>query len=108
MAKVDRRPRDGDLPPLDGGRHRRQLGRPARGEPSAGFDEDGVPMGIQFIGRFGEDQRVLEFALRYEQVTGSATRQRPSASHALDSLGRLHRMEALEETDECPSIAENS
>lgn len=35
----------------------------------AGFDELGRPMGIQFIGRMGQDQQVLEFALAYESVT---------------------------------------
>ncbi|MEM9316836.1 MAG: amidase family protein, partial [Pseudomonadota bacterium] len=34
-----------------------------------GFDERGRPMGMQVIGRFGEDRRVLEFALAYEAVT---------------------------------------
>ena len=35
----------------------------------AGFDERGRPMGIQFIGRMGQDKEVLEFALAYEAVT---------------------------------------
>ena len=35
----------------------------------AGFDGQGRPMGIQVMGRFGQDQKVLEFALAYEQVT---------------------------------------
>jgi amidase len=35
----------------------------------AGFDQRGRPMGIQFIGRMGQDQQVLEFALAYEAVT---------------------------------------
>jgi len=35
----------------------------------AGFDELGRPMGIQFIGRMGQDQQILEFALAYESVT---------------------------------------
>ncbi len=35
----------------------------------AGFDALGRPMGIQFIGRMGQDQQVLEFALAYECVT---------------------------------------
>lgn len=34
-----------------------------------GFDPSGRPMGMQLIGPFGEDQRVLELALAYEQVT---------------------------------------
>jgi len=35
----------------------------------AGFDERGRPMGMQLMGRFGEDQKVLELALAYERVT---------------------------------------
>jgi len=35
----------------------------------AGFDDAGRPMGLQFIGRMGEDKRVLEFALAYEAET---------------------------------------
>lgn len=35
----------------------------------AGFDRRGRPMGMQFMGPFGEDQCVLEFAMAYESVT---------------------------------------
>ena len=35
----------------------------------AGFDAAGRPMGIQFIGRMGQDKEVLEFAMAYEGVT---------------------------------------
>ena len=35
----------------------------------AGFDASGRPMGMQIMGRFGEDQKVLEFALAYEGIT---------------------------------------
>ena len=34
-----------------------------------GFDEKGRPMGMQVMGKLGNDKRVLEFALAYEQVT---------------------------------------
>jgi amidase len=34
-----------------------------------GFDEQGRPMGIQCIGRMGQDREVLEFAMAYEAVT---------------------------------------
>jgi len=43
----------------------------------AGFDEQGRPMGMQIMGRFGEDKKVLEFALAYEQVT-NFLQQRPN------------------------------
>lgn len=35
----------------------------------AGFDSKGRPMGMQFIGRMGEDRKVLEFAMAYEGIT---------------------------------------
>ncbi|MDA1369638.1 MAG: amidase [Proteobacteria bacterium] len=34
-----------------------------------GFDAQGRPMGMQIMGNYGEDQKVLEFALAYEQIT---------------------------------------
>lgn len=34
-----------------------------------GFDAQGRPMGMQIMGRFGEDQKVMEFAMAYETVT---------------------------------------
>ena len=41
-----------------------------------GFDAKGRPMGMQIMGRFGGDKKVLEFALAYEQITDHLT-QRP-------------------------------
>ncbi|MDH4110749.1 MAG: amidase [Gammaproteobacteria bacterium] len=43
----------------------------------AGFDPRGRPMGIQFIGRMGQDRELLEFALAWEAVTDYLT-QRPA------------------------------
>jgi amidase len=34
-----------------------------------GFDSQGRPMGMQVMGRFGEDKKVLEFAMAYEGIT---------------------------------------
>jgi len=34
-----------------------------------GFDAGGRPMGMQVMGRYGDDKRVLEFGLVYEQLT---------------------------------------
>ena len=34
-----------------------------------GFDAQGRPMGMQIMGRYGEDKKVLEFALAYENIT---------------------------------------
>lgn len=41
----------------------------------AGFDQSGRPMGMQVMAPFGDDQRVLEFALAYEQVTDHLQRR---------------------------------
>ena len=43
-------------------------GIPAFNSPT-GFDPSGRPMGIQVLGKFGSDKKVLEFALAYEQIT---------------------------------------
>ena len=40
-----------------------------------GFDERGRPMGMQLLGPFGEDQRVLELAMAYERVTDHLDRR---------------------------------
>ena len=42
-----------------------------------GFDSSGRCMGMQVFGPSGEDQKVLEFALAYEQVT-DYLQQRPT------------------------------
>ncbi|MFK7811753.1 MAG: amidase [Maribacter sp.] len=34
-----------------------------------GFDSQGRPMGMQIMGKFGDDKKVLEFALAYEKIT---------------------------------------
>ncbi|HBQ01556.1 MAG TPA: amidase, partial [Gammaproteobacteria bacterium] len=34
-----------------------------------GFDAQSRPMGMQVMGRYGEDKKVLEFALAYENIT---------------------------------------
>lgn len=40
-----------------------------------GFDPAGRPMGMQVMGRFGDDQRVLEFAMAYDRVTPHLARR---------------------------------
>ncbi|MFM1896924.1 MAG: hypothetical protein RLZZ385_1998 [Pseudomonadota bacterium] len=40
-----------------------------------GFDNRGRPMGMQVMGRYGDDKRVLEFGLAYEQITDHLTRR---------------------------------
>ncbi|MBT8077960.1 MAG: amidase [Gammaproteobacteria bacterium] len=44
----------------------------------AGFSDDGRPMGIQFLGRPGQDQQVLEFAMACERVTDFLERRPPA------------------------------
>jgi len=44
----------------------------------AGFSQDGKPMGIQFLGKPGADQQVLEFALAYEHATDHLEHRPPS------------------------------
>lgn len=56
-------------------------GLPAANVP-VGFDDQGRPMGMQIIGNYGEDQKVLEFALAYEQVTDHLA-QRPDLVAAI-------------------------
>ena len=46
-----------------------------------GFDAQGRPMGMQVMGRFGDDRRVLEFGLAYEQITDHL-QQRPQLQTA--------------------------
>ncbi len=48
----------------------------------AGFDESERPMGMQFIGRMGEDQRLLEFAMAHETATDYLS-QRPLLRESL-------------------------
>ena len=43
-------------------------GIPAINLPT-GFDSKGRPMGLQVMGKFGNDRGVLQFGLAYEQIT---------------------------------------
>ncbi|MFC7448072.1 amidase [Rhodococcus daqingensis] len=53
-------------------------GVPVAGMP-VGFDDRGLPMGIQIIGRHGADRAVLQLAYAYEQTTKWVERVRPPA-----------------------------
>jgi aspartyl-tRNA(Asn)/glutamyl-tRNA(Gln) amidotransferase subunit A len=41
----------------------------------AGLDETGMPVGLQLVGRGGEDERLLGYALAAEQVLGTARKE---------------------------------
>lgn len=41
----------------------------------AGFDAQGRPMGMQIMGQFGQDKKVLEFGLAYELITNHLQRR---------------------------------
>ena len=43
----------------------------------AGFTDDGLPVGIQIVGRYSEDFTLLQFAHAFEQATG-VWKRRPS------------------------------
>ena len=45
----------------------------------AGFTEDGLPVGVQIVGRFRGDLAVLQLAHAFEQVTGFGKRRPPMA-----------------------------
>jgi amidase len=44
------------------------LGLPAVSVP-CGFNEDGLPVGVQIVGRYQEDLAVLQLAYAFQQVT---------------------------------------
>jgi amidase len=45
----------------------------------AGFTDDGLPVGLQLVGRFRGDRRLLEHAAAWEAATGLTERQPPPA-----------------------------
>jgi amidase len=47
----------------------------------AGFTEDGLPVGIQIVGRYRDDRGVLQLADAFEQATGFG-RKRPAIAAA--------------------------
>ena len=55
------------------------LGLPAISVP-CGFTDDGLPVGVQIVGRQHDDLRVLQLAHAFEQLNGAGLR-RPSIEH---------------------------
>ncbi len=53
------------------------LGNPAISVPF-GFTPDGLPVGLQIVGRHGDDRGVLEFAYAVEQAVGAHRRTPPA------------------------------
>ncbi len=53
-------------------------GRPAISVP-AGFTDDGLPVGVQIVGRARDDLNVLKIAYAFEQATGVGRRRPPEA-----------------------------
>jgi amidase len=51
----------------------------------AGFTSDGLPIGIQIVGRYRDDWGVLQIAHAFEQATGFS-RRRPKIAESADSL----------------------
>jgi amidase len=52
--------------------------RPAISVP-AGFTDDGLPVGIQIVGRYRDDLSVLKLAHAFEQATGVGGRRPPES-----------------------------
>jgi amidase len=50
--------------------------QPALSVP-AGFTPDGLPVGIQCVGRYRDDLGVLQLGYAFEQATGHGTRRPP-------------------------------
>ena len=46
-----------------------------------GFDNLGRPMGLQIMANFGQDRKVLEFGLAYEQITNFLQQQPEMIEH---------------------------
>jgi amidase len=54
-------------------------GLPAISVP-AGFTDDGLPVGIQIVGRHQDEQGVLQLAHAFEQATKIHTRRPPATT----------------------------
>ena len=53
-------------------------GRPAISVP-AGFTDEGLPVGVQIVGRYRRDYSVLQLAHAFEEATGFGKRRPPES-----------------------------
>ena len=80
LAARDRRRADGDLHRLDEVRLLHHLDpMPAISVP-AGFTPDGLPVGIQIVGKYQGDLELLKIANAFEQATNVASKRPPIVS----------------------------
>ena len=63
-------------------------GSPAISVPS-GFTDDGLPVGVQIVGRRGDDLGVLRLAQAFEQATRVGERRPPLLSTSPESIGEV-------------------
>jgi amidase len=61
--------------------------RPAISVP-AGFTSDGLPVGIQIVGRYRDDLAVLQLGHAFEQATGFGRKHPPIAANTVESPER--------------------
>ena len=55
----------------------------------AGFTDDGLPVGIQIVGRYRDDLDVLKIAHAFEQATGFGKRRPPGSARDEQRLDRI-------------------
>ena len=83
LARRDQRAADGHLSSLDGGGDARSPCRAARSlNVPAGFNDRGLPMGMQIVGPNQAEFGCLQLAFAYDQATGWVNKRPPSLLRA--------------------------